>query len=186
MNLPNKITILRVCLIPAFLVVFLVRPFSIEWINAYASVLLFAIAAITDAVDGYLARRYKLVTNFGKLMDPLADKLLVCAALVAFTYVDALPAWAVIVLISREFYISGLRQLALEARVVLAATSLGKFKTAAQITLIVYILLPFPFSLLVFDIVIFALLLITVVLSIWSAADYTWKNKHQLFTNKEF
>jgi len=183
LNLPNKITLLRVCLIPAFLFVFLVQPFGNELADAWIALILFSVAAITDAIDGYLARRYKLVTNFGKLMDPLADKLLVCAALIAFAATGLLSVWAVIVLISREFYISGLRQLALERGLVLAATSIAKFKTIAQIVLIIYVLLPPPFTLLVFDIVIFVLVIIAVAASVISAWDYTWKNK-QIFTKE--
>jgi len=185
LNLPNKITLLRVCLIPAFLVVYLTQfPFGIELANAWIALILFSVAAITDAIDGYLARKYKLVTNFGKLMDPLADKLLVCAALIAFASTGSLPVWAVILLVSREFYISGLRQLALEQQIVMAATGIAKFKTITQIVLIIYVLLPPPFTLLVFDIVIFVLLLITVAASVLSAWDYTWKNK-QIFASEE-
>ena len=180
MNLPNKITLLRVCLIPIFLIIYLAQPFH-EAVNMWLAFVIFVSAAITDAIDGYLARKYKLVTNFGKLMDPLADKLLVCSAFIAFTYVGLLPAWAVIILISREFYISGLRQIALESRIVLAATVLNKFKTTAQLTLIIYMLL--PLTLLVFDIVVFILLIITVVISVVSVVDFTLKNI-QIFNNQ--
>jgi len=155
--------------------VFLVEPLP-ELANEWLALFLFVSAAITDAIDGYLARKMGLVTNFGKLMDPLADKLLVCAAIVAYAAVGLLPAWAVIVLISREFYISGLRQLALEKNIVMAATSGGKIKTTFQMILIIYILLPWPFSCLVFAPVTLALLIITVVASVWSALDYTLKN----------
>ena len=154
---------------------FLVEPLP-ELANEWLALFLFVSAAITDAIDGYLARKMGLVTNFGKLMDPLADKLLVCAAIVAYAAVGLLPAWAVIVLISREFYISGLRQLALEKNIVMAATSGGKIKTTFQMILIIYILLPWPFSCLVFAPVTLALLIITVVASVWSALDYTLKN----------
>ena len=183
LNLPNRITLLRIGLIPAFLFVFFVQPFF-SVINDWLALVLFSSAAITDAIDGHLARKHGLVTNFGKLMDPLADKLLVCSALVAFTATGLLPAWAVIILISREFYISGLRQLALEQNIVLAATRIAKFKTAAQITLIIYIIVPPPFTILVFDIVIWILIVVTILLSIASAVDYTIKNK-QIFDSKE-
>jgi len=175
MNLPNKITLLRVCLIPAFLVVYLVQPFG-EIVSMWLALVLFVAAAITDAIDGYLARKLSLVTNFGKLMDPLADKLLVCSAFVAFTATGSLPVWAVILLISREFYLSGLRQLALEQGTVMAASPSAKLKTTMQITLIVYVLLPPPFTLLVIDIVILVLVILTVVASVYSAVDYTVKN----------
>ncbi|MCL1788492.1 MAG: CDP-diacylglycerol--glycerol-3-phosphate 3-phosphatidyltransferase [Defluviitaleaceae bacterium] len=175
MNLPNKITLARILLIPAFLVIYLAAPFP-ALANAWVALVLFVIAASTDALDGYLARRLNLVSNFGKLIDPLADKMLVCAVLIAFTYVGAVPAWATILIVVREFYISGFRQLALEQNFVMAATGLGKLKTIFQITLIVYILLPFPFDLLVFTPVTYGLIIVAVVFTIWSAADYTFKN----------
>ena len=175
MNLPNKITLLRVVLIPAFLVVYLVNPLP-DILNMWLALVLFVTAAITDAVDGYLARRLGLVTNIGKLMDPLADKMLVCGALVAFVYTGAVPVWAVIIIISREFYVSGLRQLALEQKVVLAAAASGKVKMATQLTLIIYILVPPPFTILVFSPIIFALVVIATLVSVYSAVDYTLKN----------
>ena len=181
MNLPNKVTLLRVFLIPAFLAVYLAQPLN-ETVNVWLALILFSFAAITDAVDGYLARRLSQVTNFGKLMDPLADKLLVCSAFIAFTAVGILPAWAVIIMISRELYVSGLRMLALEQRVVLAASAGGKFKTVAQIVLIIYILL--PFSCLIFDWAILALTVIAIVASLLSAWDYTVKNIN-VFKSKE-
>ena len=176
MNLPNKITLLRVVLIPAFLIIYLAQPF-VEIVNAWLALILFSTAAITDAIDGYLARKLKQVTNFGKLMDPLADKLLVCSAFIAFTATGALPEWAVIILISREFYISGLRQLALEQKIVVAASRSAKFKTIAQITLVIYILLPYPFTFFFIEHIAFALIIITTGVSIYSAAEYTFNNK---------
>ena len=179
MNLPNKITVSRICLIPIFLVIYLAQPFT-EIVNIWAALVVFVIAASTDALDGYLARKLKLVSNFGKLIDPLADKILVCSVLVAFTAVGAVPAWATILIISREFYISGFRQLALEQNLVMAATGLGKIKTIFQITLIVYILLPFQF--LIFAPVTWGLIIAAVVFTIWSGVDYTVKNIHVLRT----
>ena len=176
MNLPNRITLLRVLLIPAFLVVYLVEP--LPWLaNAWLALVLFVTAAITDAIDGYLARKLGLVTNIGKLMDPLADKLLACSALVAFVHSGAVPVWAVIVMIAREFYVSGFRQLALEQDVVLAATAWGKVKMVFQMTLIIYILVPWPLDILVLEPVVFALVILATLVSIYSAADYTWKNR---------
>ena len=175
MNLPNKITLLRVILIPAFLVVYLLNPLP-DILNMWLALVLFVTAAITDAVDGYIARKLGQVTNIGKLMDPLADKLLVCGALVAFVYAGVVPVWAVIIIISREFYVSGLRQLALEQNVVLAADISGKIKMATQLTLIIYILVPPPFTILVFPQIIFALVVITTIVSVYSAVDYTRKN----------
>ena len=196
MNLPNRITLARVCLIPVFLFVYLVRPLG-ETPNMWLALVIFVVASATDAVDGHIARKYKLVTNFGKLMDPLADKLLVCSALVAFIYTGSLggqfATWAVVVLISREFYISGLRQLALEQGKVLAALQGGKWKMGLQIALIVVVLLPvqmFSFEWLLYEPlissellstlhnwVVLILLVITTVVSVLSAVDYTVKNK---------
>ena len=174
MNLPNKITLFRIFMIPLFLLVYLIRPFEPELINTWLALGLFSIAAITDALDGYLARKLKLVTNFGKLMDPLADKLLVCSALVAFVASGTLPVWAVIIMISREFYISGLRQLAVEQNIVLSASNGAKFKTIAQIVLIIYIIL--PFQALIFEPVVLVLIAISIIASVLTAIDYTVKN----------
>lgn len=175
MNLPNKLTLLRVFMIPAFLAVYILQPFEVGYVNGWVALVLFSAAAITDALDGYLARKLKLVTNFGKLMDPLADKLLVCSALVAFVATGALPAWAVIIMISREFYISGLRQLALEQSRVLAATGGAKLKTILQVVLIIYVLM--PIGALYFTPVVWVLIALSIGLSLWTAFDYTWKNR---------
>ena len=175
MNLPNKITLARICLIPIFLVVYLAQPF-VPIVNQWLALVLFVVAASTDALDGYYARKLKLVTNFGKLIDPLADKLLVCSVLVAFTATGLVPAWATILIIAREFYISGFRQLALEQNLVVAATGFGKVKTTFQITLIVYVLLPPPFDFFIFAPVALGLIILTVIVTLWSGWDYTAKN----------
>jgi len=172
MNLPNKLTFFRVCLIPVFLFFYLVQPLRAP-ISDWLALVLFAIASITDAIDGYVARRYNLVTNFGKLMDPLADKLLVCAALVAFVASNVLPAWAVVLLISREFFVSGLRQLALEQGKVIEASAGGKIKTTTQIVLILFLLLPMSWTNHV--VLVTLLLFITLAASIFSAIDYALK-----------
>lgn len=129
MNLPNKITVFRMFLIPVFLIFMLIPsiPNGELW-----ALIIFIIASASDFLDGYLARKYKLVTNFGKFMDPLADKLLVCSALICFVELNLVPAWIVIVIISREFIISGYRQVAADNHVVIAASYWGKFKTASQ------------------------------------------------------
>ena len=181
MNLPNKITLLRVILIPAFLIMYLAQPLAGFGetgviLNAWFALALFVIAAVTDAIDGYLARKLGLVTNFGKLMDPLADKMLVCSAFIALTATGNLPAWATIIMISREFYISGLRQLALEQKIVVAASTSAKIKTTAQISLIIYLMLPYPFTFLFFQPVALAVIIITTAISIYSAVEYTRKN----------
>jgi len=183
MNLPNKITVARIVLIPIFLVVYLAQPFP-AIVNEWVALVLFVVAASTDALDGYYARKLKLVTNFGKLIDPLADKLLVCSILVAFTYTGVVPAWATILIIAREFYISGFRQLALEQNLVVAATGLGKMKTIFQITLISYILVPsVPFDIFIWRPVTIGLVIIAVFFTIWSGWDYTAKNLH-VFKNR--
>jgi len=173
MNLPNKITLARVCIIPIFLVIYILRPFEADYLNVWLALCLFSVAAITDALDGYLARKMNLVTNFGKLMDPLADKLLVCAALVAFAASGTLPAWAVIIMISREFYVSGLRQIAVEQNIVLAASNGAKFKTIAQMVLVIYLLSPITIDIVPFD---WVILIVAVLASVLSAFDYTVKN----------
>jgi len=141
MNLPNKITLFRVVLIPIYLWIYLAQPLGAP-ASDWVALAIFSVAAITDAIDGYIARSYNLITNFGKLMDPLADKLLVCAALIAFVETGNMPGWAAIVMVSREFFISGMRQIALEKGLVLAASKAGKIKTITQMTFIIYILIP--------------------------------------------
>jgi len=175
MNLPNKITLLRVFMIPAFLAVYIMQPFAELHINQLIAAAVFGAAAITDALDGYLARKLKLVTNFGKLVDPLADKLLVCSALVAFAASGRLPAWAVIIMISREFYISGLRQLALEQNLVLAATGGAKFKTIVQVVMVIFVML--PIHTLATRPITWVLIAVSIISSVWTAFDYTWKNR---------
>lgn len=132
MNLPNKITVFRVILIPIFLILMLVP--QIPNGELYA-LFVFIAASVSDFFDGYLARKYKLVTNFGKFMDPLADKLLVCSALICFVELNLVPAWIVILIIAREFIISGFRVVAADNHVVIAASYWGKFKTASQMVM---------------------------------------------------
>ena len=129
MNLPNKLTTARVIVIPFFLV-FLMTNFF-EGSN-YVALAIFIIASLTDMLDGKIARKYNLVTNFGKFMDPLADKLLVCSAMIAFIELGLMPAWIVIIIIAREFIISGFRLIAAEKNVVIAAGMSGKIKTTVQ------------------------------------------------------
>lgn len=175
MNLPNKITLFRVMMIPVFLF-FYMSAFIDPVIGRYAALAVFVAASASDALDGHIARSRNLITNFGKLMDPLADKLLVCAALIAMTARGVLPAWVVIVIVSREFYISGFRQLALEQNIVLAASFWAKIKTISQIVMILYLLIPFPDHVYTFGIK-WALMLAVIALSIVSAVEYTVKNK---------
>ena len=139
MNLPNKLTLARVILVP-FLVLFLLTGFGGE-ANRYICILIFVAASLTDWFDGYLARKNNLITNFGKFMDPLADKLLVCSALICMIELKRLPAWIVLIIIAREFIISGFRLVAAENGVVIAANMWGKYKTATQMIMIILLIL---------------------------------------------
>ena len=137
MNLPNKLTVFRVILIPFFLVALMVPsiPYG-KWI----AVGIFIVASLTDLFDGKIARKYNLVTDFGKFMDPLADKLLVCSAMIALIELDRIPAWIVIVIIAREFIISGFRLVAADNGIVIAASYWGKFKTTFQMLMVILLI----------------------------------------------
>lgn len=170
MNLPNKLTMLRVFMIPIFVVFMLVdiTPFD-NWI----ALAIFIIASLTDLLDGKIARKYNLVTNFGKFMDPLADKLLVCSAMICLVEMHVIPAWIVIIIIAREFIISGFRLIASDNGVVIAASYWGKFKTVFQMVMICLMIANIPALQIVTDIVMWVALILTVV----SLVDYLWKNK---------
>ena len=142
MNLPNKLTTGRMVLVP-FLVIFMLTGWGGP-ANRWISLVIFCAASITDWLDGYLARKNNLVTNYGKLMDPLADKLLVCSALVCLTGLGKLPAWIVVIIIGREFIISGFRLIAAENDIVIAANYWGKFKTVSQMIMIILLLADLP------------------------------------------
>ena len=180
MNLPNKLTILRVIMIP-FFVFFMLAPFF-EGYGNYIAVVIFIVASFTDFLDGYLARRDNLVTNFGKFMDPLADKLLVCSALICLVETGQLASWIVIIIISREFIISGFRLIASDNGVVIAASYWGKFKTVFQMIMVIMLIinLQHPIYQLVATIVTYIALILTVV----SLADYVIKNKEVLKDQK--
>ena len=134
MNLPNKLTILRIVLVPVFVFVILSNCFgdSSKWV----ALAIFIIASLTDLLDGKIARKYNLVTNFGKFMDPLADKMLVCSALICLVELNKIYSWMVIVIVVRDFVISGFRLVAAESGKVIAANYWGKFKTASQMVMI--------------------------------------------------
>lgn len=176
MNLPNKLTTLRVIMIPFFV-------FFLLWQNGenrtfrMIALALFIIASLTDLLDGKIARKYNLVTNFGKFMDPLADKLLVCSALICLLELNALPAWMVIVIISREFIISGFRLIASDNGVVIAASYWGKFKTTFQMVSVVLLILDIQALAFVTTICVWIALLLTIV----SLVDYIYKN-HKILT----
>ena len=139
MNLPNKLTILRVILIPFFVVFMLfdITGAADKWI----ALVIFCVASLTDMLDGKIARKYNLVTNFGKFMDPLADKLLVCTALICLTSMNRLNVIVVLVIIAREFIISGFRLVASDNGIVIAASYWGKFKTVSQMALIIVLIM---------------------------------------------
>lgn len=176
MNLPNKLTILRVIMIPFFVAALMVEG-GMNQTYRYLAVVIFIAASLTDLLDGKIARKYNLVTNFGKFMDPLADKLLVCSALICFIELGQLPAWMVIIIISREFIISGFRLVASDGGLVIAASYWGKFKTASQMTAVVLLILNMPFL----QILTTAFVWISLALTIISLVDYLVKN-HQILT----
>ena len=167
MNLPNKLTIFRVIL---------VIPFVALMLNGYDlwAVAVFIIASLTDLLDGKIARKYNLITDFGKFMDPLADKLLVCAAMICLVEMGRLPAWMEIVIISREFIISGFRLVASDIGVVIAASYWGKFKTTFQMLMIIVLILNLGG---VFDMIGLVLTWIALILTVVSLIDYLVKNK---------
>ena len=170
MNLPNKLTMFRVILIPFFVLFMLVDITSVDkWI----ALAIFIIASLTDLLDGKIARKYNLVTNFGKFMDPLADKLLVCSALICLVEMSVLPAWIVIIIISREFIISGFRLIASDNGVVIAASYFGKFKTTFQMVMICLMIADIEALSILTAVVMWAALALTVV----SLIDYLVKNK---------
>ena len=171
MNLPNKLTLFRVILIPFFVVCMLVP--TIPFHNIIAAVI-FIVASFTDFLDGYLARRDGLVTNFGKFMDPLADKLLVCSALICLIETGQLPAWVVVIIISREFIISGFRLIASDNGVVIAASYWGKFKTVSQMLMVIVLILNIPNV--VFQTIGMVLIWVSVILTVVSLVDYVVKN----------
>ena len=171
MNLPNKLTILRMIMIPVFLVVLYIPGLGMAGNIAAAAI--FILASITDFLDGKIARKYNLVTNFGKFMDPLADKLLVCSALIALVDFDKVAAWIVIIIIAREFIISGFRLIASDNGVVIAASYWGKFKTTFQMVMICLMIANFPQLQILTDIIMWIAQILTVV----SLIDYLVKNK---------
>ena len=172
MNLPNKLTVLRVLLIPFFVAALLWEHGENQTMR-WAAVLIFVVASLTDLLDGKIARKYNMVTNFGKFMDPLADKLLVCSALICLIELGQLPAWMVIVIISREFIISGFRLIASDNHVVIAASYWGKFKTTFQMVMVCLMIADIPKLRLLTDVVMWVALILTVV----SLVDYLMKNK---------
>jgi len=174
MNTPNKLTVLRMIMIPFFVACLLV-PFG-SGMNKWVALGLFVIASLTDWLDGYLARREHLVTNFGKFMDPLADKLLVCSAMIGMVELGRLPGWIVIIIIGREFIISGFRLVASDNGIVIAASWWGKIKTATQMVMIIVLIADLGIFSVIEQILIYASLILTII----SLVDYLVKNKNVL------
>lgn len=177
MNLPNKLTMFRVILIP-FFIVFLMIP--ITGYDKWIALAIFIVASLTDLLDGKIARKYNLVTNFGKFMDPLADKLLVCSALICLIELHKIPAWMVIIIIAREFIISGFRLVASDNGRVIAASYWGKFKTTFQMVAVCLLIADIPAINFLTQIVLW----IAVVLTIVSLIDYLVKNKDVMKESK--
>lgn len=180
MNLPNKLTILRMILIIPFL--FVLLGGHAGWMGSwnpysdYIALAIFIAASFTDWIDGKISRKYHLITNFGKFMDPMADKLLVCSALIALIELGRIPAWAVIIIICREFVISGFRLVAADKGIVIAAGYWGKCKTVSQMVMICLMLINLPVLQALTDIIMW----ITLALTIISLIDYLVKNKDVL------
>lgn len=171
MNLPNKLTMLRIIMIPVFIIVLMTGHY-------YISAVIFILASATDALDGHIARKHNLVTNFGKIMDPLADKLLVISALICLVDLGDIAGWMVIVILAREFTVTGLRTVAAAQGIVIAAGMLGKIKTVLQMIAVPALLLQnWPFSLIGFP---FAEIMLwaSVIMTIISGIEYVIKNKN--------
>jgi len=173
MNLPNKLTMLRILLIPVFMVVLYWGFPGATWV----ALAIFIIASFTDLLDGKIARKYNLVTNFGKFMDPLADKLLVCTALICLTSMNRLNVIVVLVIIAREFIISGFRLVASDNGIVIAASYWGKFKTVSQMALIIVLIMDLGG---VWNVVGTVLTWVALLLTVVSLIDYIAKNKQVL------
>lgn len=187
MNLPNKLTVFRVVLIIPFVAFLLGGYEGWKWFTMlfggilaytdYIALAIFVIASLTDLLDGKIARKYNLITNFGKFMDPLADKLLVCSAMICMIDSGQLTAWFVIIIIAREFIISGFRLVASDNGIVIAASYWGKFKTVSQMAMVILLIADFGG---VFDLICEALIWISLALTIISLVDYVAKNKQVL------
>ncbi|KGR73962.1 CDP-diacylglycerol--glycerol-3-phosphate 3-phosphatidyltransferase [Ureibacillus sinduriensis] len=192
MNIPNKITVSRILLIPVFVIVIL---FDFGWgnmnflgaempVNHFVAGLIFIIASCTDWVDGYYARKYNLVTNLGKFLDPLADKLLVAAAFIVLVELGMAPSWIIIIILSREFAVTGLRAILAGEGEIVAASQLGKIKTWAQIVAIsalilhntIFALINIPFDMIA--------LYIALIFTVWSGWEYFYLNR-RVFVNSK-
>ena len=172
MNLPNKLTLFRVVLIPFFVAILMTYFMGDK--SRWIALVIFVVASLTDLLDGKIARKYNLVTTFGKFADPLADKLLVCSAMICLVSLDRIPAWVVIVIIAREFIISGFRLVAAQKGIVIAAGWSGKIKTVVQMIMVIVLVFDFGKSVYVLvQILIYASLALTVI----SLCDYLMHNR---------
>ncbi|MBQ6636685.1 MAG: CDP-diacylglycerol--glycerol-3-phosphate 3-phosphatidyltransferase [Lachnospiraceae bacterium] len=170
MNLPNKLTVLRVVLVPFFVAALLISK-SVEPMK-WAALVLFIVASLTDLLDGKIARKYNLVTTFGKFMDPLADKVLTISGMICLIELGRIPSWIVVIIVAREFIISGFRLIATEHGIVIAANYWGKFKTTFQMIMIILMIMNLPALSLVTDIVMWIALILTII----SLATYIMQN----------
>ena len=167
MNLPNRLTVLRMAMVPVYVALLLIDfPY-----HAYIALGVFILTSLTDLLDGYIARKRNLTTNFGKFMDPLADKILVLAAMICFCQLGVMPAWAVIVVIVREFAVSGMRLVAVEQGRVIAAGWSGKVKTALTMVCLCFMHLPLPVS------ANWACIIMIVATTLYSGVEYFIKNR---------
>ena len=180
MNLPNKLTVLRMILIVPF-VVFLLLGRGEGWMK-WAPLAVFCAASLTDMLDGKIARKYNLITDFGKFMDPLADKLLVCSALICLVDLGRLPSWICIIIIAREFVISGFRLIASDNGIVIAASWWGKTKTVSQMAMVILMICNFdiPWVQMLTTVIMYIACALTVI----SLVDYIAKNKQVLASQK--
>ena len=194
MNLPNKLTVFRVILIVPFVLLLLGGHAQWGWFMAffggiadyvdYIALGIFIIASLTDMLDGKIARKYNLVTNFGKFMDPLADKLLVCSAMICLVDLKLIPVWVVLIIIAREFIISGFRLVASDNGIVIAASYWGKFKTTFQMLMVIVIIFNINLQLGWLNILGTLLIYVALVLTVVSLIDYIAKNKDVLKDQK--
>ena len=178
MNLPNKLTVVRMVLVPFFVAALLLSKTndSLKWV----ALALFVIASLTDFADGYIARKYNLITNFGKFMDPLADKILTISGMICLIELGRIPSWIVVIIVAREFIISGFRLVAAENGVVIAANYWGKFKTTCQMIMIILMIMNIPQLQILTDIVMWIALALTLI-SLWT---YIMANKQVLAGEK--
>ena len=180
MNLPNKLTLFRIFLIPVFIIVMMLNLPN----KFLIACMIFIVASVTDAMDGHIARKYNLVTDFGKFMDPLADKLLVISALTTMIEYDLVAAWMVIIIVARELTVSILRAIAAADGKVIAASSGGKLKTISQMIAIVILLLGAHTGNLVFLNIGKVTILIATLLTLYSGWEYVYKNRNLFMESK--